>query len=144
MIRNECRHDVVLAGFARDNAQRPRNLAIQLRQLRLHLRRRRSVRVADVVGSFEIHQNQIGHLIGADRLAFQHCRERATLEPLKYRRVSELRRIRNVVPHPIAVQLFPGLAGVERFQGGGRTLPAWRGHRSNIGGRAAGVSRLRC
>ena len=75
------------AGLALDDLERARDLAIELGQLLLDLRRGRPVGVADVVGPLQVDQHEIGDVVGADRLALEDGGERVAFEALEQRRV---------------------------------------------------------
>ena len=72
--------------------------------------------MADIVRPLEIDEHQVGHVVGADVLAFQHGGERVAFEPLEDPRVAELRGVADVVPHPGAARLLPVLARDDRLE----------------------------
>ncbi len=107
MVGREGRDEAPLARLARDDGQSARQLAVQLCQLLFDLRGGRSVRVPDVVGSLQVDEHEIGHVIRADGLVLEDGGEGVSLEALEDRGVAELRRVGDVVSHPRA-RLFPG------------------------------------
>src|SRR6185369_5198229 len=72
--------------------------------------------------ALHVHQQQIGDVIDAERLAFDHADERVSLELLVETRGAKLRRTRDVVAHPGAAGLLPVRPRVARLQGVGQLV----------------------